>query len=342
MHSPTPDGSSLQAVTVRTGAERTVVFVIFDGFQGLDLSGPYEVFTQVGALTPHRYDTTVVAPEVRPFRTSRGLSVLPDRSITTTDPHAIDTLVVTGGDGVFAARSDRSLVDWIATAATSARRVASICSGAFLLAETGLLDGRRVTTHWKEADRLAKEYPEIDVDSDPIFIEDGHLWSSAGVTSGMDLALALVEADLGHETALTVARELVLFLRRPGSQSQFSMPLWSQPPASDPLRVVVDAIHTDPGGRHDISGLAERAGLSPRHLQRRFTHEIGLPPATYVERVRIEAAQRALADRDDPVEAIARRYGFGSAETLRRSFHRLVGVTPSDYRARFRAAPAAE
>jgi transcriptional regulator GlxA family with amidase domain len=157
----------------------------------------------------------------------------------------------------------------------------------------------------------------------------------------MDLALALVEADLGHEVALTVARELVLFLRRPGSQSQFSMPLWSQPPPSDPLRDVVDAIHADPGARHDISGLAQRAGLSPRHLQRRFTREIGMPPATYVERVRTEAAQRALADRDDPVEAIARRYGFGTAETLRRTFHRLVGVTPSDYRARFRATPAA-
>lgn len=263
--------------------------------------------------------------------------MLPDRSIATADPHGVDTLIVSGGDGAFAARSDRRLVDWITTAATSARRVASICSGAFLLAETGLLEGRRVTTHWKEAGQLAREHPEIVVDSDPIFIEDGRFWSSAGVTSGMDLALALVEADLGHEIVLTVARDLVLFLRRPGSQSQFSLPLWSQPPASDPLRLVVDAIHTDPGGRHDISELAQRAGLSPRHLQRRFTHEIGLPPAAYVERVRIEAAQRDLADRDDPVEAIARRYGFGTAETLRRTFHRHVGVTPSDYRARFRA-----
>lgn len=326
MNSPTPAGD-----------ERTVVFVIFDGFQCIDLTGPHEVFTQVSTLVQHGYATSVVAPEEGLVRSIRGLRMLPDRSVATADPHGIDTLIIAGGDGVFTARSDRALVDWIATAASSARRVASVCSGAFLLAETGLLAGRRVTTHWKEADQLAREHPEIVVDSDPIFIEDGRFWSSAGVTSGMDLALALVEADLGHEIALTVARDLVLFLRRPGSQSQFSMPLWSQPPASDPLRVVVDAIHTDPGGRHDISGLAQRAGLSPRHLQRRFTDEIGLPPATYVERVRVEAAQRALADRDDPVEAIARRYGFGTAETLRRTFHRLVGVTPSDYRARFRA-----
>lgn len=312
----------------------TVTFVIFDGYETLDLAGPFEVFGEAG------YDLRVVAPQAGPVRSSKGLSVYADRAVTTTDPHRTDTLVVPGGHGVYAARSDRKLVDWVAAVATSARRVTSVCSGAFLLAETGLLDGRRVTTHWRQAERLAQDYPALVVDGDPIYIQDGRFWTSAGITAGMDLALALVEADLGARTALDVARELNLFLRRPGSQSQFSVPLWSTQPASDVLRGVVDAIHTDPGARHDISELASLAGLSPRHLQRRFTHEIGLPPAAYVERVRIEAAQRALAERDDPVETIARRYGFGTAETLRRTFHRLVGIAPSEYRARFRTANA--
>lgn len=312
----------------------TVTFVIFDGYETLDLAGPFEVFGEAG------YDLRVVALQAGPVRSSKGLSVHADRAVTTTDPHRTDTLVVPGGHGVYAARSDRKLVDWVAAVATSARRVTSVCSGAFLLAETGLLDGRRVTTHWRQAERLAQDYPALVVDGDPIYIQDGRFWTSAGITAGMDLALALVEADLGARTALDVARELNLFLRRPGSQSQFSVPLWSTQPASDVLRGVVDAIHTDPGARHDISELASLAGLSPRHLQRRFTHEIGLPPAAYVERVRIEAAQRALAERDDPVETIARRYGFGTAETLRRTFHRLVGIAPSEYRARFRTANA--
>jgi transcriptional regulator GlxA family with amidase domain len=155
-----------------------------------------------------------------------------------------------------------------------------------------------------------------------------------------DLALALVEADLGPQRALGVARDLVLFLRRPGSQSQFSVPLWSVQPASDAMRAVVEAIHLDPGAPHGIDDLASLAGMSPRHLQRRFTQETGLPPATYVERVRLEAAQRALAERDDPLETVARRYGFGTAETLRRTFHRLVGITPSEYRNRFHTAHA--
>ncbi len=175
------------------------------------------------------------------------------------------------------------------------------------------------------------------VDCEPIFVRDGPVWTSAGVTAGMDLALALVEDDLGRDVAHAVARHLVLFLRRPGGQSQFSVALWSRQPATDPVRAAVTAIHADPGGRHDIAGLAAHAGLSPRHLQRRFTAELGVPPAAYVERVRVEAAQRALTEGDEPVEAIARRYGFTTAETLRRTFHRRLGIAPSDYRARFRS-----
>jgi transcriptional regulator GlxA family with amidase domain len=212
-----------------------------------------------------------------------------------------------------------------------------VCSGAFLLAEAGLLDGRRVTTHWARAERLAREYPAVTVQPDPIFIRDKNIWSSAGVTAGMDLALALVEEDLGQQVALEVARHLVLFLRRPGNQSQFSVGLWSTQPSSDPVRRAVRAIHADPGARHDIAALAAVAGLSRRHLQRRFTAELGLPPAAYVERVRVEAAQRALVDNGDRVDVIARRFGFGTDETLRRSFHRCLGIAPSEYRERFQS-----
>ena len=311
-----------------------VTFVIFDGFDVLDVAGPFEVFGEAG------YELTVVAPQAGPVRSDTGLTVLAESSVASLDPSRPGTLMVVGGEGVDAAQYDRNLIDWLATAATKADRVASVCLGAFILAEAGVLDGRRVTTHWREADRLAREYPAVIVDSDPIFIQDGPIWTSAGVAAGMDLALALVEADLGSQKALGVARELVLFLRRPGNQSQFSVPLWSAQPPSDVMRDVVEAIHLDPGARLGIDDLASLAGMSPRHLQRRFTQETGLPPTVYVERVRVEAAQRALAERDDPLETVARRYGFGTAETLRRTFHRLVGIAPSEYRDRFRTAHA--
>lgn len=311
---------------------RAVVFLVFEGFDALDLAGPLEVFG--GA----EYDLTVVAPTAGPVRSDTGLTVHADSSMADVDPGRLGTLLVVGGEGVDAARQDPDLVDWLAAAGTRSERVASVCCGAFILAEAGLLDGRRATTHWRQADRLAREFPAVTVDSDPIFVHDGPIWTSAGVAAGMDLALALVEADLGARAALDVARELVLFLRRPGSQSQFSVPLWSAQPASDAMRRVVEAIHLDPGVRHGIDDLASLAGMSPRHLQRRFTQETGLPPAAYVERVRVEAAQRALAGGDDPLETIARRYGFGTAETLRRTFHRLIGIAPSEYRDRFRTA----
>jgi transcriptional regulator GlxA family with amidase domain len=311
---------------------RQVTFVIFDGFQPLDLAGPHEVFAAAG------YRCRIVAPRPGPVRSRSGLPVQVENGVADTAPSGVDTLVVAGGPGVDAARRDAALLDWITVAAASARRVTSVCSGVFLLAAAGLLGGRRVTTHWGRRDQLVREHPELTVDCDPIFIQDGRFWTSAGVTAGMDLALALVEDDLGRDVAHAVARELVLFLRRPGSQSQFSVPLWSTQPASDPIRAAVQAIHARPGARHGIGDLAERAGLSTRHLQRRFTAELGVPPAAYVERVRIEAACRALAESGDTVEAVARRCGFGTAESLRRAFHRNIGVLPSDYRDRFRSA----
>ncbi|HEX2314842.1 MAG TPA: DJ-1/PfpI family protein [Thermomonospora sp.] len=317
---------------------RRVVFVIYEGFQPLDLVGPHEVFGHANALTGGGYRCQIAAPAPGLVRGRSGLPVHAEHGVADLPPDGIDTLVVAGGDGVDQARNDTALVEWLRAAAAGARRATSVCSGAFLLAAAGVLRGRRVTTHWSREEQLRREHPEVTVDCDPIFIRDGSVWTSAGVTAGMDLALALVEDDHGRDVAHRVAQELVMFLRRPGSQSQFSVPLWTAHPATDPIRAAVAAVNADPGARHGISDLAAHAGLSPRHLQRRFSAELGMPPAAYVERVRVEAARRALAEADDPVDTIARRLGFGTAETLRRAFHRHVGVAPSDYRERFRAA----
>ncbi|MEU2762548.1 DJ-1/PfpI family protein [Streptomyces sp. NPDC007094] len=320
--------------------ERTVVFVIYEGFQPLDLVGPHEVFHHAGRLAGG-YRCQVVAPRSGPVQAASGLPVHAGYGVDEVDPGSVDTVVVAGGQGVDQARLDARLTGWIREAGASARRVTSVCSGAFLLAAAGLLDGRRATTHWAREQQLIREHPAVEVDCEPIFIRDGPVWTSAGVTAGMDLALALVEDDLGREVARAVAREMVMFLRRPGGQSQFSVALWSKEPATDPVRAAVSAVHADPGARHGIADLAQNARLSPRHLQRRFTAELGMPPAAYVERVRVEAAQHALADSRDTIDAIALRCGFGSAETLRRTFHRHLGIAPSEYRARFRSTTAA-
>ncbi|MGW0880113.1 GlxA family transcriptional regulator [Streptomyces sp. NPDC002671] len=318
---------------------RRVVFVVYEGFQAVDLVGPHSVF-HYAQQAVGGYDCQVVAPQAGPVRSSSGLPMFAAHGIGDLTPEGLDTLVVVGGSGVNDARRDPGLVAWIAAAAAGARRVASVCSGVLLLAATGFLVGRRVTTHWARERQLADEHPELTVDCDPIFIRDGRVWTSAGVSSGMDLALALVEDDHGPEIALAAARKMVLYLRRPGNQSQFSVPLWSAQPTSDPIRKAVRAVQDNPGGRHTVAALADCAGLSPRHLQRRFTAEIGVGPAAYVERVRVEAARRALTEADEPVAALARRLGFGTAETLRRTFHRRVGIAPAEYRDRFGSAEA--
>jgi transcriptional regulator GlxA family with amidase domain len=311
-----------------------VVILVYEGVQSLDVTGPLEVFAGAG------YRTHLVSRDGAPVTTSSGLTLLPHLDLAHA-PAAIDTLLVAGGVGTEQACADRALLAWIARRAGSARRVASVCTGAFLLAAAGLLDGRRATTHWAAAAELARRYPRVRVDPQPIFIRDGPVWTSAGVTAGMDLALALVEEDLGREVALSIARHLVLFLRRPGNQSQFSATLASHAPERAGLREVQRYAVEHPAADLTVEALAARAHLSPRHFARRFRAEVGLTPARYVERLRLEAARRRLEEGEEPVASVAARCGFGTAETMRRAFLRALGVAPAEYRRRFQAAAPA-
>ncbi len=280
------------------------------------------------------YDLSLVTSAAGHCITESGLSIAADP--LPADIHGIDTLVVPGGDGVHDARADDHLVDFVRRAGTSARRLATVCSGTFLAAEAGLLDGRTVTTHWARARRLAEEFPSLTVDADPIYIHDGRIWTSAGVTAGIDLALALVEADHGAEVAQTAARWLVMFLRRPGGQTQFAAPVWTARAATPPVRLAQDLIDLRPGADHRVPVLARAVAMSPRHFTRLFTAEVGESPGRYVERVRVEAARRRLEASGETVDVVASSCGFGTAETLRRVFHRRLGVAPDDYRRRFR------
>ena len=324
----------------RSAKPRQVVMVLFDGVQSLDVTGPLEVFSGAGRLldqvgrTARGYELSTLSIDGKPLRTSCGLTIVPHGRLEQA-PARIDTLIVPGGSGVRAAAGDASLLAWIAAASRRSRRTASVCTGAFALAAAGLLDGRRATTHWSAASALARAYPLVDVDADPIFIRDGEVWTSAGVTAGMDLALALVEDDLDREAALTIARHLVLFLRRPGNQSQFSATLAAQQPEREPLREAQRLVLEDVAADHGVEAMAARAHMSARHFARAFAAETGVTPARYVERVRLEAARRHLEDGGEPVATIAAECGFGTAETMRRVFLRALAVGPAEYRRRF-------
>ena len=313
---------------------RRVVIVAFPGVQSLDVTGPTEVFAHADRLVGGAYDVELVAAEAAPLRTSSGLRLVPERAIGACRG-PIDTLVVAGGTGTADALRDERLIDWLRSAAPRSRRVTSVCTGAFLLARAGLLDGRRATTHWAFCAELARRHPEVHVEPDPIFVRDGHVATSAGVTAGIDLALALVEEDLGAGTALEVARWLVLFLKRPGGQSQFSAGLAAQAAEREPLRELQAWIAGNLHADLSVAALAERAFMSPRNFARAFRREVGMTPAAYVESVRVERARLALEGGDHPVDEIARSCGFGTVETMRRAFRRRVNVSPSEYRTRF-------
>ncbi len=319
--------------------QRTVVIVAYPGVQSLDVIGPNEVFaaaTRVMKDTGRAggYRLTLASSGGGQVESGSGVSL---GTVSLSEvPDRIDTLVVPGGDQARGGLCDPRLMAWIESEGRHCQRLATVCTGAFLAAAAGLLDGRRATTHWASADRLAAEFPSVEVDADPIYIRDGRVWTSAGVTAGIDLALALVEDDLGAGVAQTVARHLVMFLHRPGGQSQFASPVWVPRAERSAVRVVQSRVETTPGGDHRLGAMASAASMSVRNFARVFTAEVGEPPGRYVERVRVEAARRELETTDDTLDVIAGRCGLGSAESLRRAFRRRLGVTPDAYRRRFR------
>lgn len=305
--------------------------VVFDGVKLLDVAGPMEVFAEANRLGGTRYELVAVgAGEVT---SSTGLTIDVDAGFAVD----LDTVLVAGGDRLVGRPIEPELVESVRGLAERTPRVCSICTGAFVLAAAGALDGRRATTHWQHARLLAASYPRITVEPDAIWVQDGPVFTSAGVSAGIDLALALVEKDAGGDLARAVARSLVVFLQRPGGQSQFS-PSTSHPrPRSDVLRAVTDAVAADPAADHSIARMAATAAVSPRHLTRLFRAELGITPARYVEEVRIDAGKRGL-EQGLGVADTARVAGFGTAESMRRAFVLRVGVSPRTYQQRFRSA----
>ena len=322
---------------IRPIASRRVEVLAFPDVQLLDVAGPVQVFADanIRAGAPHApspYRIRVVAPAGAQIRATSGLVFATEPLPDAAEP--LDTLIVAGGQGVMRAADDESLVEWLKLRAGAARRTASVCTGAFLLAAAGLLDRRRAVTHWEYCDLLSQRHPVVTVEPDPIFVHDGPVWSSAGVTAGIDLSLALVEEDLGRAIALGVARHLVMFLKRPGGQAQFSAALSLQS-ADGRFADLHGWLAEHLAENLPLSRLAAQAAMSERTFLRRYREATGLTPARAIERLRVEAARQLLADTRLSAKRIAARCGFGSEETMRRSFVRLQGVNPLDYRQRF-------
>lgn len=323
-----------------TPKRRRIEILAFRDVQLLDVAGPLQVFATANDLSRRAgrgapYEPVVVADGALAM-SSAGLGLATRRLPNPRSP--LDTLIVAGGWGVDSACANQALIRWIKVRTKHARRVASVCSGAFLLAAAGLLDGRPAATHWSRCREFAERFPKVRVESDPIFVQAGNIWTSAGITAGIDLALALVEADLGRELALAVARQLVVFLKRPGGQAQFSATLALQHGTAR-----FEGLHAwiaeNLAGDLSIAALARASGMSERSFVRHYHRATGTTPARAVERVRVEAARRTL-EQGLPVKRAAARCGFGSEETMRRSFLRLLGVSPQAYRQRFSSSAA--
>ncbi|MFF4346021.1 GlxA family transcriptional regulator [Streptomyces sp. NPDC001530] len=312
-----------------------VVMVVFDGVQILDVTGPLEVYAAANEYGGN-YRIATASVDGKPVTATAGVRLVPDLALKDVD-FPVDTLMVPGRPDWWAAVSDTPLIECISHLASRSGTVAAVCAGAFPLAATGLLDGRRAATHWRFVADLAARYRGIDVDSDAIFVRDGRFITSAGITAGIDLTLSLVEADLGADVARAAAKQLVVFMARPGGQSQFSVRQSAKYGTDSVLRQVLDDVTADPRADHTLSTMARRAGVSERHLTRLFRAQTGMTAAQFVERIRLEAAQALLESGSDPLDSVARASGFGSVETMRRTFRRLLGVTPGAYRDRFRS-----
>jgi transcriptional regulator GlxA family with amidase domain len=324
---------------------RRVLLIAAAGTQILDVVGPFQIFTRAAELqlrrhprSPVPYSVEVITSSAVPLLvTNCGLRIMAHQSFRRVRGE-IDTLLVTGGSAIENGQTGMELVRWIRRAAGRVRRVGSVCTGAILLARAGLLDGRKATTHWKWCEKLARQYPNIDVDPDPIFIRDGNVYTSAGVTAGMDLALALVEEDHGSQLALEVARDLVLYLRRPGGQSQFSAALSMQLSDREPLRELTTWMLDNLKMPLNVQQLAQHVAMSPRNFARTFTKEMSVTPAKYVERLRVEVARRRLEESQHSLKRVAAECGFGSVHSMRTVFQRALKIAPGQYRQRFKAA----
>jgi transcriptional regulator GlxA family with amidase domain len=311
---------------------RRIGLICFDTVTALDLTGPAEVFSMANELCANAYELILVGPALKPLRTDTGVRVLPD--IAFHDAPQLDTIFIPGGAALRDPLTAAPVIDWLRRRRQT-RRIASVCTGMYALAATGLLDGRRATTHWRWASDAARRFPKVSVDPDAIFIQDGNLYTSAGVTAGIDLALALVESDLGRPLALSVARELVVYIKRSGGQLQFSEPLRFEVRAADRFSGLTNFIVANLGKDLSVEVLADQAGLCVRHFRRRFRAVFGMPPATYVELLRLDESRRRLSSSRRTVDSVAASVGYRSADAFRRAFQRRFGIAPSLYLERF-------
>jgi transcriptional regulator GlxA family with amidase domain len=316
---------------------RLVVMLVYPGVVAMDIYGPLEAFATANTIARRPlYRLAIAGMTAAPVETSLGIPIVP--SIAVADiREPIDTLLVSGGFGQAEASSDERLLGWLRTGRLNARRCGSICTGAFILAAAGLLDGKRATTHWAMAGELSRRYPRVSVEADRIFVRDGNVYTSAGVTSGIDLAISLIEEDHGRMLALRVARSLVVYLKRPSGQSQFSNLLLAQFAASPPVRVVQEWALENLAADLSVKVLAARAHMSERTFRRAFADETGETPHDFVERIRVDAARNLFEEAQLSVQVVATSCGFDSVDTLRRAFLRRLGVTPQQYLRRFRA-----
>jgi transcriptional regulator GlxA family with amidase domain len=312
----------------------------YDGVQALDIIGPSDAFTiaEIESDNGQRrpcYEVIILGITNKPFRAESGISFQPHTTLR--NAPTLDTLIIPGGRGARIGKPGNLMAKWISSRAKRIRRIASVCTGVYALAPTGLLDGRRVTTHWRFAKDVAQRFPKLNVDHDALFLKDGPFYTAGGITASVDLALALIEEDYGPRVALAVARELVVFLKRSGGQKQYSEPLEFQINSTDRFADLASWMVEHMRGDLSLDALAKRVCLSPRHFVRRFKQAFGGTPAAFVENLRLDEARRRLSERTQTIENVASSVGFQSDDVFRRAFQRRFGVKPSSYRSRFDA-----
>jgi transcriptional regulator GlxA family with amidase domain len=317
----------------------TIGMLVFPRFQLLDIAGPSDAFGEVKVLSGGEceYELFIVGTTRGLVQSSSGLTVMPDRTIFDPCPH-FDTLIIPGGLGIFNILEDTTIIDWIAKQGEECRRISAICNGVFALGAAGMINGKTVTTHWMDVPRLGSMFKRAVIEPDRIFVKDGHIYTTAGVTAGIDLSLVFIEEDYGRKMALDVAKYLVVYLRRSGGQSQFSPLLETQASGDSVVATVQEYVMANLDARHSLESLAERLDMSPRNLTRLFKKECGMSPMSYVNDARIDVARRYLESTDLSYKEIAQRCGMESAEALRRIFMRRLDISPQEYRQRFRSA----